>query len=80
MVDVRTLDLGPGGARVASARPLRVDEELDFDLDLSDGGPHVGGRARVLRQHEYDVYALRFERLGEGDAERLWAIARTAVA
>lgn len=71
----RTLDLGPGGARVTSLRPLRVDEELRFDLELSDGAPPVGGRARVVRQHEHDVYGLRFEQLTPSDRERLWSLA-----
>ena len=49
------------GARVVSARPLRVDEELRFDLELPPGGRHLSGTARVLRQHRPDMYALRFE-------------------
>ena len=58
-VIARTLDLSTGGARVVSARPLRVDEELHFDLQLGD--EHLAGTARVLRQHRHDTYALRFE-------------------
>jgi len=46
---------------VHSARPLRVDEELQFDLDLRAGEPHLNGTARVLRQDRHDTYALRFE-------------------
>lgn len=71
----RTLDLGPGGARVTSGRPLRIDEEMHFALDLSDGAPPVDGRARVVRQHDYDVYGLRFEDLKPWDRERLWSLA-----
>jgi len=59
----RTRDLSVGGAGVVSSRPLRVDEELRFDLELPAGGPQLTGTARVLRQHRRDTYALRFERL-----------------
>jgi hypothetical protein len=62
-VSARTADVGLGGARVVSDRPLRVDEELRFDLELDDGGAHLIGVARVLRQHRHDQYALRFEQL-----------------
>jgi c-di-GMP-binding flagellar brake protein YcgR len=57
---VRTRDVSAGGAYVFSARPLRIYEELQFDLELA-GGEHVLGTARVLRQHQHDAYALRFE-------------------
>ena len=60
---VRTLDLNHAGARVASARPLRVDEELHFDVDLPSRGLHLDGTARVLRQDRHNIYALRFEHL-----------------
>ena len=65
----RTQDLGPAGMRVASRRPLKVDEHLDFDIDLGDGG-HVSGRAHVVREHAYGVYALRFDGLAE--VSRTW--------
>jgi c-di-GMP-binding flagellar brake protein YcgR len=55
-----TVDLGPGGMAVCSDRPLAADELVDFDL------PAVHGRARVLREQAYHVYALRFEALPEG--------------
>ena len=57
----RTLDVGPGGMRVCSDRPLGIDEVLTFDLDCA--GARVGGRARVLREHVGRTYALRFEAL-----------------
>ena len=72
-----TEDLGPGGARIIVDRPLRIDEELDFDLVL--GGVHVDGRARVLRQQSHNGYALRFESLAEASAEALAAATRDAV-
>jgi hypothetical protein len=52
-----TVDLGPGGMAVASDRPLAADELVEFDL------PAIHGRARVLREQAYHVYALRFEAL-----------------
>lgn len=61
----RTLDLSAGGARVTSDRPLRVDEEMRFDVDLPEGGRHIEGIARVLRQDRHNVYALRFERIAD---------------
>jgi hypothetical protein len=65
-----TEDVGPGGARIVVDRPLRIDEELDFDLVLGD--VHVDGSARVLRQQDSHRYALRFEAIG-AEAERLLA-------
>jgi hypothetical protein len=57
-----TQDLGPGGARIVVDRPLTIDEELSFALQLG-AGMQVDGRARVLRQQGLRVYALRFEAL-----------------
>jgi hypothetical protein len=67
-VTARTIDVGPGGMRVHSDRPLRIDEVLDFDLD---GEIHVSGRARVMREQTYRVYAIRFEGLGAPEERRL---------
>jgi PilZ domain len=58
-IEGRTLDLGPGGMRVCTKRPLAADETLRFELEGIDG------RARVLRQHSHDTYAVRFEMLAE---------------
>jgi hypothetical protein len=63
---VHTCDLGAGGARVISERPLRIDEEFHFDLDLPAGGCHLDGTARVLRQYLHDTYAVRFEHIDPG--------------
>ena len=60
-IHCETIDLGEGGMAVASDRPLAPDELVVFDL------PAVRGRARVLREQAYHVYALRFEAL-EGEA------------
>ena len=55
-----TIDVGPGGMRVCTSRPLAADEVLRFELERG-----IDGRARVLRQHGHDTYAIRFELLGE---------------
>ncbi len=66
----QTLDLSVGGARVSAARPLKVDELLEFDLSF-DGQIHICGECRVLREHVGQTYAVRFERLdGEQAARR----------
>jgi hypothetical protein len=55
----KTVDIGPGGMCVCTARPLATDEVLRFQL------LGIDGLARVLRQQGHDSYAFRFERLGE---------------
>jgi hypothetical protein len=62
MIEARTVDIGPGGMRVHTSRPLSVDELLEFELP--DRG-RINGRARVLREQAYRIYALRFEKLGD---------------
>jgi len=66
-IHCETIDLGEGGMAVASDRPLAPDELVVLDL------PAVRGRARVLREQAYHVYALRFETL---QAEARDALAR----
>jgi hypothetical protein len=78
-VTVHTLDLGAGGARVVSRRPLRIDEELHFDLDLPEDGRHVAGTARVLRQHPGNAYALRFEHVAPDVMQHLAAVVEARV-
>lgn len=56
----RTVDVGPGGMCVTTSRPLAADEVLHFELSTG-----IEGSARVLRQHGYETYAVRFEALGE---------------
>ena len=72
-IPVQTIDLGPGGMRVTSRRPLTADEELDFTIPQAD--LRVAGRARVMRQQERYVYALRFERLPPSTRAALHALA-----
>ncbi len=67
----RTLELGRHGTRIATDRPLRIDELLQFDLALGESGPPVSGHARVLRQHAAGAYALRFEDLAPDGADAL---------
>jgi hypothetical protein len=74
VIDARTLDLGPGGMRIYSARPLAVDELLEFELPEH---PRIYGRARVLREQGYRIYALRFEKLGEESRAEIAALAGT---
>jgi PilZ domain len=58
-IEGRTVDLGLGGMRVCTKRPLATDETLRFELEGIDG------RVRVLRQQSRDTYAVRFEMLAE---------------
>ena len=69
-VMARTVDLCATGMRVASQRPLHVDELLRFDLAL-DATLHVDGVARVVREHARSIYALRVESINETTAQRL---------
>jgi hypothetical protein len=72
-ISAQTLNLGPGGMCVSTARPLTLDEVLDFDLPLADADS-VDGRARVLRHEGHGAYALRFEGLVEPARERLMGL------
>jgi hypothetical protein len=62
MIEARTVDIGPGGMQVHTNRPLSVDETLEFELPAN---ARINGRARVLREQGYRIYALRFEKLGD---------------
>jgi hypothetical protein len=62
LIEGHTVDIGPGGMRVHTSRPLGVDETLEFEL-VERG--RINGRARVVREQAYRTYALRFEKLGE---------------
>jgi hypothetical protein len=72
-----TVDIGNGGMRVRTERPLAVDERLDFDLDLAAGC--LRGGARVLREQAPRVYALRFEDLGVPEIAMLNAFVTSRV-
>jgi hypothetical protein len=60
-IAARTVDLGPGGMCVRCDRPLAEDELVAFAIP----GRRFDGRARVLREQKYKVYALRFEEIAE---------------
>jgi c-di-GMP-binding flagellar brake protein YcgR len=66
-----TVDLGPGGMCVRCERPLAEDELIEFAIP----GRTFDGRARVLREQKYKVYALRFEEIAETQREALTALA-----
>jgi hypothetical protein len=70
-IRARTLDICPGGMRIATERPLGIDELLSFRLPFGEEGTLVDGRARVLREHHSSVYALRFEQIADEAAARL---------
>ena len=72
-----TVDIGNGGMRVRTERPLAVDERLEFDLALTAGPLHGG--ARVLREQAPRVYALRFEDLGVPEIAMLSAFVTSRV-
>lgn len=74
----RTVELGLGGMRVATARPLAVDEVLTFDFALDGHDSTVSGAARVLREYARQTYALRFETLTAEDSALLSSFVSTA--
>ena len=61
-IEAQTLDIGPGGMRIKTNRPLSVDEVLEFELP---DRARINGRARILREQGYRIYAVRFEKLGD---------------
>jgi len=68
-IRAHTLEIGGGGMRIESERPLAVDEVLNFDLPLH--GYPIEGHARVLREHGPNVYALRFEVFSDSSLDRV---------
>jgi hypothetical protein len=54
----RAIAVGPTGMRVATERPLALDETVSFDLPCGD--LRIRGQARVVCQERPDVYAVRF--------------------
>lgn len=71
-ITAHTVDLGPGGMCVRCERPLADDELVAFAIP----GRRFDGRARVLREQTYKVYALRFEEIAE--TMRVELVAMTA--
>jgi hypothetical protein len=74
-IRAQTLEIGPRGMQVRSARPMSLDETVAFEIP--DLGMRVTGTARVLRIDRANVYALRFEGLPEPMVRRLHALAIT---
>ncbi len=68
-----TVDVGGGGMRVRTDRPLAVDEVLRFDLPLNGSEQPLQGGVRVLREQARNVYALRFEGLTPAQADAILA-------
>src|SRR4051812_9214520 len=77
MIEAKTMDIGPGGMRVHTNRPLGIDELLEFELPER---ARINGRARVLREQAYRVYALRFEKLGEEARSDIASLVSTVTA
>jgi hypothetical protein len=75
-IPAHTVDVGPDGMRVKTARPLAQDETVDFDLPNFD--MRISGHARVQQQQRLNVYALRFEGLPAPMVRRLHALAINA--
>jgi c-di-GMP-binding flagellar brake protein YcgR len=71
-ISCETVDVGPGGMSVCSERPLATDEVVAFDLAAVE----LSGRARVLRQHGHQLYALRFEQLPDAAKDGLARLVR----
>lgn len=69
-VPAQTRDLCTHGARIVTERPLAIDEELTFDLEV-DAGTHLRLASRVLREHHHSTYALRFEHLEPGEQDAI---------
>jgi hypothetical protein len=70
-IPATTVDLGPGGMCVRCERPLAEDELIAFAIP----GRRFDGRARVLREQKYKVYALRFEEIAATVRDELLALA-----
>ena len=69
-IPCRTVDVSSGGMRIASPRPLSIDEVLEFHLAVN--GSQLNGAARVLRMQAHNEYALRFENV-QADAAKVLA-------
>jgi c-di-GMP-binding flagellar brake protein YcgR len=72
-IEAQTLDIGPGGMRIKTNRPLSVDEVLEFELP---DRARLNGRARILREQGYRIYAVRFEKLGDEARAELAELAK----
>jgi hypothetical protein len=73
------IDLGTGGMRIQTRRPLAIDELLGFEFAVRPDTV-VTGRARVLREHAHTTYALRFEPLPAGTLTSLAELVTSRIA
>ena len=76
-IEGQTVDLGPGGMRVKTDRPLAIDETFDFELP---DRARINGRARVVDERGYRVYGLRFDKLGDEARAEIALLAKEAAA
>jgi hypothetical protein len=75
-MQAHAIDLSGGGMLVSGlAHCPRLDEELDFALDLADGGEPVRGTGRVVRQETGDRVGLQFSTIAQADCVRLQHLA-----
>ena len=72
-IEARTVDIGPGGMRVHTTRPLAVDEVFEFELPER---ARINGRARVVNERGYRMYGLRFDKLGDEARAELALLAK----
>jgi hypothetical protein len=72
-IEAQTLDVGPGGMRIKTTRPLSVDEVLEFELPAH---ARINGRVRILREQGYRIYAVRFEKLSDEARAELAELAK----
>jgi hypothetical protein len=70
-LSVYTVDLSGGGMLLSRAPGLRVGDAVAFEISLGDQSPPIEGVARVVRVPDDTRRALAFERIDEGDRERL---------
>ena len=57
-IPARAIAIGPTGMRVATERPLALDETVSFDLPCGD--LRIRGQARVVCPERPAIYAVRF--------------------
>lgn len=67
-----TRNLSAGGMLVQDHLGLEPGDEVDFSLWLGEGVPPIVGRAAVTAvRAAHEVAALRFDRIGNADRERI---------
>jgi hypothetical protein len=69
------IDLSGGGMLVRGLPCPRLDAELRFELELSDGAEPVRGTGRVVRHETDDRFGLQFSEISQPDCIRLQHLA-----